>query len=139
MPRDFVNNKNITVPFEKGGFTLKALLADAEKKGMLNRLGLLIMMRLGDYYEALHEGRILPKGVTFTPGSGIAATTGMVGGSMEIFSPIPETPQNLGPNAADNAPRANGSSIIGVGSGSVDLQNFSYFDEEEDDEEEGDK
>lgn len=65
MGRNNERNKNITVPFAREGRTLASLVADATRNNMMRLIGVLVGLRLGEYYEAVEEGRILPKGLTY--------------------------------------------------------------------------
>ncbi len=65
MGRNNQRNRHITVPFKRDGRTLTCLEADAERHNMLNFIGVLAGLRLGEYYEAIEEGRILPKGMVY--------------------------------------------------------------------------
>src|SRR5258708_11141787 len=76
MPRNFEKDQVIGVSFPRTGpaaKTREALLADAAYRNKLHRLGEFIFEIVQKYYEAEQEGRILPRGVTYSLYTGVVA------------------------------------------------------------------
>lgn len=146
MARNTKKNRYIPVPLALTGKTLERLQADAGNFEMEDALGKLLALRVGEYYEAVYEGRILPKGLAYN-GVSIMQVNPMVGnGAMGSgprsapalpftppMMPTVSTPTSSATFVQEPVPEQGGGSKVIEFTTSLD-DDMDYFAEEDDEE-----